>query len=525
MFRPVLRRLFCRCAVVLRRAAPGVLCALLVSLSLSASAMQVFVRMPMGTVLTLDVLPVQRMINVATIIETLRGIPSPHQRMQFGGTVVFGNGDAAETMTLEEHGIQNEDTIDLLYKVDGGGTLYVNGETTATVQDGTSWGYAMGSLDDALTVARNQNRVSAGYVKQIWVARGTYHPAREAAAFDSQNAPTTPSDRAFVLVDNVGLYGGFAGTETTITQRLKGPVYATTLSGDTPAHRDQTPYHVVISAADDGAHLLDSLVITGGNANNYGVEHKIMVNDQAIDSDGGGGIAAMGSRLTLRNVSLISNSASYGGGLFADSGTVTGSNMTMIRNVSRIGGGMNFRQTQAVLTNCLLASNMALTGTGIYCSQSPAILTNLSVTDNLNLNAGIAPPPAIGLEDGVCRVRNSLLLHNGAHDVVGPVTYTNSYADGVLHRPAGDATVSLDSTSVFVNPSPPADALAADYRLKSPGLAIDAGDSSLFAPGMTPDLSSIKTDIAGSPRTVFDAVDLGAYEYNPQSFVTKWAEY
>jgi hypothetical protein len=77
--------------------------------------------------------------------------------------------------------------------------IYVKSGSTG---NGSAWNNAYGSLATAIAAA------VAG--DEIWVAAGTYKP-------------TTGTDRtaSFNLKNNVGIYGGFAGTETTRNQRNK----------------------------------------------------------------------------------------------------------------------------------------------------------------------------------------------------------------------------------------------------------------------------------------------------------------
>ena len=65
--------------------------------------------------------------------------------------------------------------------------------------DGSSWATAYKHLQDNVKVAE--------YGDEIWVAEGTYKPIRGGKTLDR----TSP----FVLVNGVGMYGGFLGTETT----------------------------------------------------------------------------------------------------------------------------------------------------------------------------------------------------------------------------------------------------------------------------------------------------------------------
>ncbi|RYD83927.1 MAG: hypothetical protein EOP84_06915, partial [Verrucomicrobiaceae bacterium] len=68
--------------------------------------------------------------------------------------------------------------------------LYVNQQATAGLNNGTSWANAYTNLAAALSVATENY--------EVWVAKGTY----------------TAADSAFVLPDNVEIYGGFAGGES-----------------------------------------------------------------------------------------------------------------------------------------------------------------------------------------------------------------------------------------------------------------------------------------------------------------------
>jgi len=89
--------------------------------------------------------------------------------------------------------------------------------TGAGTKDGTSWANA----SDSLQVMIENSLVG----DQVWVAAGTYHPT----------AYTEPDQdsllRSFVLKDGVEVYGGFAGTETSLGQR-NVTANPTILSGD-----------------------------------------------------------------------------------------------------------------------------------------------------------------------------------------------------------------------------------------------------------------------------------------------------
>src|SRR5262249_6642077 len=123
---------------------------------------------------------------------------------------------------------------------------YVNA-AAAGRHTGTSWADADTDLQAALASAQPGD--------QVWVAQGTYKP-------------TGGTDRtaSFPLKEGVAVYGGFAGTETRLTERVLAH-HDTVLSGDlgAPGNFSDDSYHVVTSTS-LGAHaVLDGFTIAAGN--------------------------------------------------------------------------------------------------------------------------------------------------------------------------------------------------------------------------------------------------------------------
>ena len=155
------------------------------------------------------------------------------------------------------------------------------GITTATpvnTVNTTAWNNATGNLQTAI----NNASVNGG---QVWVKTATYKPV------DYPNGCSNCSnarDKAFLLLNNVALYGGFAGSETLLSQRNAGN-NPTILSGDLGIVNDNNDncYHTIISINTSSATIIDGFIISGGNANGAGA---INVSGQNSRRNTGGGI-------------------------------------------------------------------------------------------------------------------------------------------------------------------------------------------------------------------------------------------
>ncbi|MEO1260438.1 MAG: immunoglobulin domain-containing protein [Bacteroidota bacterium] len=196
---------------------------------------------------------------------------------------------------------------------------------------GTSWADASGDLQAAI------NEAVSG--EEIWVKEGSYYPTSCSAC------EFADKDVSFNLAEGVKIYGGFAGTESSVDERniSEHPTY---LSGD--IDRDGTlennSYTVVYADNVDYLTVLNGFIITGGNAHdaNYPTGSRqnsggaFFINGATNESDFGP---------FIQKCRFENNYAwGFGGAVFNDAGFTGYVNAVFIdcsfnNNSSRSGGG------------------------------------------------------------------------------------------------------------------------------------------------------------------------------------------
>ncbi len=440
----------------------------------------------------------------------------------------------------------------------GGITIYIDASATGA-NDGTSWGDAYTSLQDALTDAAG----SGGAVSEIWVAKGTYKP--------DQGINQTPGDRSatFQLLSGVAIYGGFVGGETTLDRRnpefnvtvLSGdlagddaPVACTQNSPDCNSfgrlcaynglciisdNNDENSYHVVTGSNTDGSAVLDGFTVTGGNADGF-----CCVNDRGggmfnttssptvinctfsgnSARSRGGGIYNVNSNPAVSNCTFSGNSGgNLGGGMYNGGGTVT--RCTFNRNA---GGGIFNNGSSPTVSHCTFNGNSFAQAGGIanFCG-SPTV-THCTFSGNSGVGGGMyngggnpavtdctfsGNSSAINNHGGSIAVTNCILWDNGIEIQIGGQSPVINYSIVKGGWPYDGGTGVLDADPLFIDALGP-DGIAGtgDENLRVfPGSpAIDAGDNDAV-PADVLDLDGdgdttepIPFDLYGNPRFVDD---------------------
>ncbi len=386
----------------------------------------------------------------------------------------------------------------------GPATHYVDGDAVG-LNDGSSWEDAFNYLQDALAAASSGD--------QIWVAGGTYKPDANSAIPGGTGSRTA----TFQLINGVGIYGGFAGYESSLDER-DWQTNETILSGDIgiPVDNWDNSCHVVTGSNTEPNAILDGFTITAGNSVWFG----------------GGGMRNSNSSPTVTNCTFGGNYSWFGGGMFNENSSPTLTNCTFSENSAANfgGGGMYNSNSNPTLTNCLLSGNSAgRDGGGMYNggSASHSVLTNCTFSRN---SAGWSGGGIYNEGNNDLTLTNCILWDND--DSGGTDEFAQIYGGtpvvnycciqgwtGVL---GGTGNIDTDPRFVYF--------IDGDYHLLGDSPCIDAGDN-MAVPADAHDLDGdgdvsepVPFDLDSSPRFVdlpyiMDTgngtppiVDMGAYE-------------
>lgn len=346
--------------------------------------------------------------------------------------------------------------------------------------------------------------------QQIWVKAGVHKPG-------------TARTDTFSLKNGVAVYGGFAGTETALSQR-NWQTNVTILSGDIDNNDINTDmnniaeltsdivggnsYNLITAYYIDATAVLDGVIVTAGQSS--GPDHIL-----------GGGMVAYSSTPILNNLIFSGNYASgLGGGLSNWESSPNLTNVVFTGNHSVMDGGGMFNEGGAPhLTNVVFIGNSAEGNGGGMANSGAAtpLLTNATLVGNSAAQSGGA---IVNFSRSTPTILNSILWGNSAEN--GPQMYSLSYpliAYSDIQGSGGsgsgwngglgtDGGHNLDLDPAFWD----AGGLDNIYgnrddnpRLRLGSPAINSGDATAVPAG-------VSTDLDGNPRLVQN-VDMGAYEY------------
>ncbi|MBE7685102.1 T9SS type A sorting domain-containing protein [Tenacibaculum piscium] len=415
--------------------------------------------------------------------------------------------------------------ITISYKqVSGIPRVYVDKNATGN-NDGSSWANAYPSFQDALGSLGSTTT-------EIWIAKGTYTPS------------TTDRTKSFIFSQDINIYGGFAGTETSIAERdiVNNP---TILSGDlngddagavsfSNTTKADNSYNIVKVGAEDV--VLDGITIANGNGNG---------STSALQEGSAVTVLPSVKKITLNNCTLTGNVVTRGGVVSAIDGAygvaITFSNSTFKNNLAKFSTVLYSRpKFGKTLTfnsvNSLYANNTVdnVNGSGMFWFRNDYSCTiNTSFTNDTFVNNTTNRTPTAGNDISVIDIGQTkgTLKINVDNTIFWNNTDANSTIVPAIGRNGNNAYPAV--TNMLVNNSLDADGFskvtykqnivltdplftsATDFTLQTGSPAINAGDNAKIP-------ADITTDLLGNQRIHNTTVDMGAYEFGTQLPQTNW---
>ncbi|MBN1674090.1 MAG: hypothetical protein JXR37_23780 [Kiritimatiellae bacterium] len=260
-----------------------------------------------------------------------------------------------------------------------------------------------------------------------------------------------------------------------------------------------------VSASSDGSAVLV-------NDGTYFVDDTIYVNEgttvHSVNGpavtrvDGGGSVRCFclnHSNAVLDGFTIVNGAVpgGLGGGVYLSAGSLR--NCKVSGCTAEYGGGVRCN-AGGVLRNCLLTGNSAgFQGGGLHCNSGGEVW-NCTVTSNTAVSAGGGV-----YTYGGGAIRNCIVYDNTAPAAPNCGTGWTGWSYDYC------CTVPAVGTACVTNEPGFLDA-AGDYRLMSDSACIDAGTNAAWM------LTS--TDLAGVPRWVGSAADIGAYELTATHYVS-----
>lgn len=341
-------------------------------------------------------------------------------------------------LTYHDNALYVSDGASSIYKISGGSlqTHYYVKLDASGANDGTTWSNAYTDLQRAI------DQASAGDSVFVAATATAYQPA---------------SGSSFSMKEGVKIFGGFAGTETSFSQRnlsnkatLKGNGNSVIINDNNGLTADAE---------------LDGFIITGGSARF------------------GGGMYNNNVSPIIRNCIFENNSADTngnGGGMYNSNSSASIINCIFTSNTSGFhGGGIYNSASNVRLINCVVWANTTNnTGGGIYNLVARPVLTNTVIWDNTATIGG-----------------NGMVNGNSARPVV-------SFCD--IQDQVWSGTGNISQDPLFT------DAAAGDFSLQNLSPGINTGYSAA---------NSSEVDLTGNPRIMGPSIDMGAIERSPVKYV------
>jgi len=359
-------------------------------------------------------------------------------------------------------------------------------------QDGSSW---LNALPGTSIQTAINNATLTG---QVWVAKGTY-----------------PLSATLTMRDDIAIYGGFAGTETSINDRDISK-NITIIDGLNLHYVINNATTLQLTAIMDGFTIRRGsyalLNTKGGTFNNcifadnavYGLYCCTgnFTNCKVTNIKGTYGIAVYSCGGTFTNLVVTNNQYAV------DGNTATFTNCLISNNTES-----GIRTGSANFTNCIISNNLKngierVTGTFINCiitGNQNGILNSQAKFYNCDIiNNSIS-----GIDvSGTCSVSNCIIWGNvkQIQYTTSGTTFTNCAIQGGFTLTSGDGGNNIALNAINgASDGPNFFNIKNDWSLSNTSPCIDKGKASV---------NTSSSDILGNLRLFGNLIDIGAVEYN-----------
>lgn len=273
-------------------------------------------------------------------------------------------------------------SIGLLCCLHSEAQIFVN-KSASGRNNGSSWEHAFTDLQEALKNVEE--------TEQIWVAKGTYFPGN----------PGAPDSVTFHITKGIELYGGFAGTESHLSER-KAADYPTILSGDLEQNdiaddfetnrRDNISTVMLIENKSNTRPIIDGFTFQNGHADGGGKPYQ----------ESAGGALYLYSPALIKNCFFTQNYSRRRGGaiLFFDLLSIENVNLRddqinliidncqFTNNYSKYGGAVNIRLQNGKVSSAVIRNSDFISNTSSEFGGGIVLYTtsdsSLLVVDSCN---------------------------------------------------------------------------------------------------------------------------------------------
>ncbi|MFT6416676.1 MAG: hypothetical protein ACJARZ_002027 [Dokdonia sp.] len=389
---------------------------------------------------------------------------------------------------------------------------YVAVDGTGT---GSTWADASGDLQAMIDAS------AAG--DTVWVRGGTYLPNRYPTG---STGGTTSRDYAFILKNQVKVFGGFSGNETNLSQRTVSVVAnnSSILSGDIGIPNDNSDncYHVIFSAYNDANTTLDGFTIEKA-FNNQNTWSLNLAGPYASSQymHFGAGILIYNSSVILNHILLSENNNGVGAGLaIINSTNVLIKNSIFSNNHStRSGGAAASYYSSSTIINSIFSDNTSTeNGGAIFTAAGALNLINTTISKNESESKG----GAINIEtNSSLTLKNSIIWGNTSANGINGIS-DNGFTTQIENSDIQDNyNITGNNKSIdplFQNSANPVGPDGLWYTADD-GLRLISCTNSLVEGGES-SANILSEDITGLPRIQSLEIDMGPYELQEIGFAS-----